>query len=61
MNNKGVTGLRKLCIFQSVTTDENVNLGVYPEIDPENIAYPDLFTVKYPFRTLGTTRVKKYN
>ena len=31
MNNQGVPGLRKLCIFQFTTNDENVNLGVYPE------------------------------
>ncbi len=47
MSNKGVPGLRKLCIFQLATNDENVNLGVYPESDPENIACPSLFTVKY--------------
>ncbi len=55
MNNKEVPGLRKLCIFQSVTNDENMNLGVYPECHPENIAYPNLFTVKCSFRTLGIT------
>ncbi len=45
MNNEGVPSLRKLCIFQFTTNDENVNLGVYPESDPENIAYPSLFPV----------------
>ena len=59
MNNKGVPGLRKLCIFQFATNDENVNLGVYPESDPENIAYPNLLTGKCPFRTLDITRVQK--
>ncbi len=39
MNNKGVPCLTKLCIFQFATNDENVNLGVYPESDPENIVY----------------------
>ncbi len=51
MNNKGVPGLRKLCIFKFTKNDENVNLGVYPERDPENIAYPNLFTVKCPFNS----------
>ncbi len=37
MDNKGVPGLRKLCIFQLSTDDEHVKLGVYPE--PENITY----------------------
>ncbi len=59
MNNKGVPGLRKLCIFQFTTNDENVNLGVYPESDPENIACPSLFTVKCPFHILDITRVQK--
>ena len=59
MNNKGVPGLRKLCIFQFVINDENVNLRLHPESDPENIAYPNLFTVKCPFRILGITRVQK--
>ncbi len=59
MSNKGVPGLRILCIFQFVTNDEYVNLGVYPESDPENIACPSLFTVKCPFRILDITRVQK--
>ncbi len=59
MNNKGVPGLRKLCIFQFVTNNENVNLGVYPESDPENIAYPSLFTVKCLFRILDIIRLQK--
>ncbi len=59
MNNKGVQGLRKLCIFQFATNDENVNLGVYPESDPENIACPSFFTVKCPFRILDITGVQK--
>ncbi len=59
MNNKGVAGLRKLCIFQCATNDENVNLGVYPESDPENIACLSLFTLKCPFRILDITRVQK--
>ncbi len=59
MNNKGVPGLRKLCIFQFATNDENVNLGVYPESDPENIAYPSLFTVKCPIRILDIIRLQK--
>ncbi len=59
MNNKGVPGLRKLCIFQFVTNDENVNLGLYPESDPENIAYPKLLTVKWSFHILDITRVQK--
>ncbi len=53
-----VRGLRKLCIVQSVTNDENVNLGVYPESDPENMAYPNLFTVRCPFDILGITKVQ---
>ncbi len=59
MNNKGVSGLRKLCIFKFATNDENVNLQVYPESDPENIAYPSLFTVKCPFRILDIIRLQK--
>ncbi len=59
MNNKGVSSLKKLCIFQFMTNDENVSLGVYPESDPENMAYPSLFPVKYPFRILNITRVQK--
>ncbi len=59
MNNIGVPGLRKLCIFQFATNDENVNLGVYPESDPENIACPSLFTGKCLFRILNITRVQK--
>ncbi len=59
MNNKGVPGLRILCIFQFTTNDENVNLGVYPESDPENIAYPNLLTVKCPFCILDITRLRK--
>ncbi len=59
MSNKGVPGLRILCIFQFARNDENVNLGVYPESDPENIAYPSLFPVKCPFRILDITRVQK--
>ncbi len=59
MNNKGEPGLRILCIFQFTTNDENVNLGVYPENDPENIAYPNLLTIKCPFRILYITRVQK--
>ncbi len=46
MNNKGVPGLRKLCCFQFVTNDENVNVGVHLESDPENIAYPNLSQVR---------------
>ncbi len=38
-----------LCMFQSATNDENVNFGVYPESDPKNIAYHNLFTVKRLF------------
>ncbi len=59
MNNKGVPDLRKLCIFQFGTIDENMNLGVYPGSDPEKIAYPNLFTLKCPFRILDITRVQK--
>ncbi len=58
MNNKGVPGLRKVCIFQIATNDENVNLGVYPESDPE-LAYPSLFTVKCLFRILDIIRLQK--
>ncbi len=59
MNNKGVPARRKLGIFRCARNDENVNLGVYPESDPENIAYPSLFPVKCPFRILDITRVQK--
>ncbi len=59
MNNKGVPSLWKLCIFQFTTNDENVNLGVYPESDPENIAYPHLFTVKCLFRILDIITLQK--
>ncbi len=59
MNNKGVPGLRKLCISQLATNDENINLGVYPESDPENIAYPNVFTVKCPFCILVITRLQQ--
>ncbi len=59
MNNKGVLGLRKLCILQFATNDENVNLGEYPESDQENIAYPSLFPVKCPFLILDIIRVQK--
>ncbi len=59
MSNKGVPGLRILCIFQFATNDENVNLGVYPESDPENIACPSLSTVKCPFRRLDIIRLQK--
>ncbi len=59
MNNKGVPGLRKVCIFQIATNDENVNLGVYPESDPANIAYPNLFIIKCLFHILGLTRAQK--
>ncbi len=59
MNNNGIPGLRKLCIFQFATSDENCNLGVYPQSDPENITYPNLFTVKGPFRILCITRIRK--
>ncbi len=59
MNNKGVPGLRKLCIFPFTTNDENVNFGVYTESDPENTAYPSLFTVKCPFRILDIIRLQK--
>ncbi len=59
MNNKRVPCLRKLCIFQFVTNNENVNLRVYSESDPENIAYPDLLTVKCPFCILDITRLQK--
>ncbi len=59
MNNKGVPGLRNLCVFQFTRNDENVNLGVYPESDPEKIAYPNLLTVKCPFRILDITRLQK--
>ncbi len=52
-------GLGKLCSFQSAANDENVNLGVYPESDPENITYPNLFTPKCSFRIPGITRVQK--
>ncbi len=48
-----------MCIFQFATNDENVNLGVYPESDPVNIAYPSLFTVKCPFRILDIIRLQK--
>ncbi len=57
MNKNGVPGLRKLCIFQFATNDENVDLGVYQKSDPKNIAYPNLLTVKCPFRILGITKV----
>ncbi len=60
MNNKEVPGLRKLCIFQfTIANDENVNFGVYPESDPENIACPNLLTVICPFRILDITRLQK--
>ncbi len=59
MNNERIPGLRKLCIFQFTTNDENVNLEVYPESDPENIACPNLLTVKCPFRILDITRLQK--
>ncbi len=36
-----------------------MNLGVYPESDPESIAYPSLFTVKCPFRMLDIIRLQK--
>ncbi len=35
-----------------------MNKCVYPENDPENIAYANLFTVKCPFRTLGVTSLR---
>ncbi len=56
MNNKVAPGLRKLCIFRFATNDENVNLG---GVDPENIAYPNLLTVKCPFRILDIPRLQK--
>ena len=59
MNNKGVPGLRILCIFQFATSDENVKLEVYPESDPEKIACPNLLTVKCPFRILDIIRLQK--
>ncbi len=59
MNNNRIPGLRKLYILQSATNNENVNLGVYPESDLETTAFPDLFTVKCPFRILGITKVQK--
>ena len=61
MNNKGVPGLNRLCIFQFATNDENVKLRVYPKTDIENIAYPNLLTVKCPFRIvlLDITRLQK--
>ncbi len=36
-----------------------MNLGVYPESDPENIAYPNLLTVECPFRILDIKRLQK--
>ncbi len=59
MNNKGVPCLKILFIFQFATNDENVKLGVYPESDPENIACPNLLTVKCSFRILDITRLQK--
>ncbi len=59
MNNKEVPFIRKLCIFQFATNDENVNFGMYSESDPENIAYTNLLTVKCPFRILDITRFQK--
>ncbi len=59
MNNKEVPAQRKLGIFRCARNYENVNLGVYPESDPENIACPSLFTVKCPFSILDITRVQK--
>ncbi len=59
VNNNGVPGLRKLCIFQFTTNDENMNLWVYPERDPENIAYLNLLTVKRPFGILDIIRLQK--
>ena len=56
---KGVPGLRKLYIFQFAKNHKYVNLGVYPEIDPENIAYPKLLTVKCPFSILDITKLQK--
>ncbi len=38
MNNKGAPAIRTLRIFQSTINEENVNLGMYPESDPVNIA-----------------------
>ncbi len=37
---KDVPARRKLGIFRCARNDENVNLGVYPESDPENIQQP---------------------
>ena len=48
-----------MCIFQFAPNDENVNLGAYSESDPENIASPNVFTVKCPFRILGITSGQK--
>ncbi len=60
MNNKEVPTRRKLGIFRCARNYENVNLGVYPESDRENIACPSLFTVILcPFRILDITRVQK--
>ncbi len=59
MNNKEVPARRKLGIFRCARNDDNVNLGVYPESDPENIACPSLFTVKCPFLILDIIRVQK--
>ncbi len=58
MNNKEVPVRRKLGIFRCERNYENVNLGVYPESDPENIDCPSLFTVNCPFRILDITRVQ---
>ncbi len=59
MKNKEVPARRKLGIFRCAINYEYVNLGVYPESDPENIACPSLFTVKCPFRVPDITRVQK--
>ncbi len=40
-----------MCIFREI--------WVNPESDQENIAYPNLLTVKCPFRVLDITRLQK--
>ncbi len=55
MNNRGAPGLRKLCIFQSAM--KRMNLGVYPESDPEN----SLSQPIYCYMSISHTRHKKFN
>ncbi len=58
INTKGVPDLKKLCIFQFATNDENEFGGVFTK-SSKNIAYPNLIAVKWQFRIQGITRVHK--